>query len=88
MDMPSVNMQEIVDNVLDLVPGNHIPPALSYKMSRIMIDLALVRGYIGGIKDVLGPAIARALKGEHEALERVYDILMLIETEGTPSRYE
>jgi hypothetical protein len=80
MNIPlTVNLRQLLTDTLDLFPGDEIPAEATEQMHKVVMQQAILTGLIGSIQSMLGPAIAKARKGDNEALDRVYDLLMNID---------
>lgn len=78
-----VNIGKIVDDTLNLFPGDTIPVYAGPQMHVVVGQLSTLAGVIGAIQKSLGPAIGLARQGNMEPLENIYELLMGIST-GRP----
>lgn len=91
MELPprlNVSMSQILDDTLNLFPGDSIPAEAGVQMHKVVEQLATLHGLIQGVQKYLGPSIILAREGNNEMLEKVFELLLSIDTTRNQSPKE
>lgn len=74
-----IYMEDILRDVLELIPGDYIPTEQMALAQKIGAELADVGMRITVLQMALGEAVSMARKGNTQPLEKCYDMLLSIQ---------